>query len=439
MKKSYIQHSKNKELSQNSYLKTIKVLNKKSGEINSLNFDLKKHYQNLYIDLIQNSIHITEHSKKNNLDTVLFLTFTLNTQFHQFKKNNNNKYIHNKNYEDKTINEGYQELNQTFRNIYKELKKVRSNRDNIEYQFIKVFEQHKSFTPHLHCLLFVNSEDLENTIKVIENKINQTSKEILSDTKIRYNTDIKKNKNNTIGRTEIEIMEDSSKGVGYISKYIKKQFTDNPYLLDGWKKINKIRLVTTSYNPIPKFIYKKVNKYIDKSVKEEYRNENKNLLNYIIENTKVVYFEDKKKNIKYDNGKKDNVFYVVVEKTTKEKILKLDYEEQYQEYETYKTITKDKYKRFDYLISVLNEEDKKYFLSNYLDIDLITYSKDYDYLSIEDYIILNGINEILEDLESYIQMKDTRIKYKTIDNITIVKNGEVVYDKSDFEVMYDLT
>ena len=62
---------------------------------------------------------------------------------------------------------------------------------------------------------------------------------------------------------QIEILQDSQKAVGYISKYIKKQFTskkdgdnkedcnNNIYLLDGWKRKHKINLVLTSRTHVP--------------------------------------------------------------------------------------------------------------------------------------------------------------------------------------------
>lgn len=80
--------------------------------------------------------------------------------------------------------------------------------------------------------------------------------------KYLINSIYSKNKDNDIGRCEIEILQDSKKAVGYVSKYIKKQFKsdDIEYIheLDSWKRKNKINLILTSRTPVPKYIYKHI-------------------------------------------------------------------------------------------------------------------------------------------------------------------------------------
>ena len=91
---------------------------------------------------------------------------------------------------------------------------------------------------------------------------------VVNQNKYLINSNYHKNKQNDVGICQIEILQDTKKAVGYISKYIKKQFSSNNlddiYLLDGWKREHKIKLVLTSRTPVPKYIYDQIFRRLDK-------------------------------------------------------------------------------------------------------------------------------------------------------------------------------
>ena len=203
---------------------------------------------------------------------------------------------------------------------------------------------HKSLTPHLHMILYIPKEHLEYVINIIKRKIKCTDEKRIISSFIRnnkvvhrnkyiINTNYQKNKDNDIGMCQIEILQDSKKAVGYISKYIKKQFTskkncdnkvdcnNNIYLLDGWKRKHKIKLVLTSRTPVPKYIYDQIFRKLDKEEKEKFND----LFCDIQDSTRINIENQNSNKIKTRKALKEEIFEAYITKST-EKVTKKDLE-----------------------------------------------------------------------------------------------------------------
>ena len=338
--------SQTKEIRQKFFLSDKKLLHLKTGEIQDLDYSLEKEYKIRYLDLISKSIYFQNVMQEKYQDDfiALFITFTANTQYHKYKKVTNTKATFNPRYQGYTINETYKLLNSVKRAILKELSKDDKERIIVDNYYTQVIEMHKSLTPHLHMILYIPKEHLEYVINIIKRKIKCTDEKRIISSFIRnnkvvhrnkyiINTNYQKNKDNDIGMCQIEILQDSQKAVGYISKYIKKQFTskkdsdnkedcnNNIYLLDGWKRKHKIKLVLTSRTPIPKYIYDQIFRKLDKEEKEKF-----NDLFCDIQNSTKINIENQNSNkIKTRKAIKEELFEAYITKST-ETVTKKDLE-----------------------------------------------------------------------------------------------------------------
>jgi hypothetical protein len=307
--KYYINSSKVKEKKQNEYRKRFIARNPITGEILN-DYTVKGEFEKKKRDVKSKSYHFQNEAIEENFHAIA-ITGTLNSKYHKenlFKENG--------------INEGYKVLHKTLvTEIIRELAKVRSNRDIIDKRYIRVIEPHKSLIPHLHGLIYAKPEDIEEIIRVIENKVKcGNNKKWENERTLILNENAKKN-NGKIGRVQIDILKnDTVSTSNYILKYLSKNLNDNDsYLLDGWYRANKIRLVTTSKIPLTKAIYSKLYYCIDKEVREELIKENKNILDYMIDNTRVIYIEDNKEIIKHNPN--NNPKYIV--NVVKETVIKM--------------------------------------------------------------------------------------------------------------------
>ena len=338
--------SQNKEQKQKDFMSDKKLLNTKTGEMKDMNYCLIKDYRIRYLDLIGKSIYFQNIMQEKYKDdfTALFITLTANTQYHKYKSVTNTKATFNPRYQGYTINETYKLLNNVKRTILKELSKADKERIIVDNYYTQVIEMHKSLTPHLHMILYIPKEHLEYVINIIKRKIKCTDEKRIISSFIRnnkvvhrnkyiINTNYQKNKDNDIGMCQIEILQDSKKAVGYISKYIKKQFTikkncdkkadcnNNIYLLDGWKRKHKIKLVLTSRTHVPKYIYDQIFRKLDKEEKEKF-----NDLFCDIQNSTRINIENQNSNkIKTRKALKEEIFEAYITKST-ETVTKKDLE-----------------------------------------------------------------------------------------------------------------
>lgn len=337
--------SQKKEQKQKDFMSDKKLLNTKTGEMKDMNYCLIKDYRIRYLDLIGKSIYFQNIMQEKYKDdfTALFITLTANTQYHKYKTVTNTKATFNPRYQGYIINETYKLLNNVKRTILKELSKADKERIIVDNYYTQVIEMHKSLTPHLHMILYIPKEHLEYVINIIKRKIKCTDEKRIISSFIRnnkvvhrnkyiINTNYQKNKDNDIGMCQIEILQDSKKAVGYISKYIKKQFTNkkncdkkedcnNIYLLDGWKRKHKIKLVLTSRTHVPKYIYDQIFRKLDKEEKEKF-----NDLFCDIQNSTRINIENQNSNkIKTRKALKEEIFEAYITKST-ETVTKKDLE-----------------------------------------------------------------------------------------------------------------
>jgi len=255
----YYLHSIKQEENTKNYLKYKAVKNIKTNQVHKLSYDFETAQRKAKNETLQKIIHIEKLAKDSGLKP-LFLTFTLPSKYHPFISTGTNKenriYIDiNKNFLYRTIDNaiqaGYQQLNYLFRAFYRQIKRY-ENGNLIKY--IKVYEPHSSLQVHLHTLFFIHPDDMSKIILYFQKFI----------------------KKYDIGKTDFQtnIVSNINKVGSYISKYIYKNATnDNDKyfvrFLDGWKKVNKIRMVSTSQVNINMFLYKKLYTSLPKELKKE--------------------------------------------------------------------------------------------------------------------------------------------------------------------------
>ncbi|MFX4234735.1 replication endonuclease [Aliarcobacter butzleri] len=232
----YIEHSKEKENKQAKYKAKLETFNNVTGEFKSLNHNPLHVSRDNYLWFTYNQKLLEEQIISNAEFATLFITLTLPSTFHKYSTTN--KKLNPLFKEENTINEGYKLLNSSFREVYKNF---RVNRRFEKIYFSKVIEPHKSFTCHLHAILYVKIEFIENLKNHIKNVV----------------------KKNQLGRYEIEDIKDITRGTSYLLKYVQK--TTNPsndedfHFFNGWKKWNKIRVFTCSIVGLERFLFKKIN------------------------------------------------------------------------------------------------------------------------------------------------------------------------------------
>ncbi len=200
----------------------------------------------------------------------VFITFTLPSEYHKYKKIGNNL-IENENYKGgnyiDNIESGLKRLNEIHDYFYKLLKKyvaryIKKNPindfENIqEIGFIKILEPHKNLQGHLHSLFYIDKEFLEIldnvynlTIKKFE--LIQTKKEILKNAKSstylnkylikttrsdeRFYNEYKRYFSNTRLFTSSNYKYTSQEKIDIIYKYLSK---NRPNLIKNYKKSNK--------------------------------------------------------------------------------------------------------------------------------------------------------------------------------------------------------
>lgn len=282
-KKKLIEHNKEIDKKQREYLSELRIRNINNGNLFEIKHQPLLKLKDDFLNFINRSKIVENRAKEQN-QVGIFITLTLLSMYHKYMKDkkNKNKIIKNKGYRGFTIHDGYKvlidmivELQHHFYN--KETKEL------INLDFVKVIEPHKTLTPHLHGIIYVDREHLEAFKEHIKKILGNIKLEIKSDTKILYTN------NKNMGRCEIEVLRDTTRATSYLLKYISKnakfEYENDDYnLYIGWKKKNKIRTFTTSKVSIPRYIYsvayKKANQYLNK----ELLNDNYNMLQLVEDN-----------------------------------------------------------------------------------------------------------------------------------------------------------
>jgi hypothetical protein len=185
--------------------------------------------------MVFNSISLNERYSYNEQYHAIFLTLTLSSQFHKYKKVGDTFVLNKKFAKGNTINLGYKVLNEAFKDIYKNF---RVKRDFIKVNYFKVFEPHKNYTPHLHSLIYIPKEYLSQFLAFLERKI-------------------KSNKN--LGKQyKIEVIRDIERASSYLIKYVNKGFSSENKDFLGWRKKEKIRAFSCSKTYLNREYFKKI-------------------------------------------------------------------------------------------------------------------------------------------------------------------------------------
>jgi len=264
------------EKKQTNYTKNLQNLkNIKTGQVIIINYNYDSK-QKAYVKTIEQKVNALVSLSKTEELVPLFLTLTLPSKFHPYKtskkgiKNKNHAYKY-ENIED-SITEGYQELRDIYRSFYKRVKNYSKN-----IYYIKVVEPHKSLTPHMHVILFIEPKQLEIT-KQLFYKV------------------CKEHKLKRVEFDESLLTDDINNAVGYIMKYILKTLNSkDEYFkrwLDGWRKKHRIRGCEMSNLPLSIEVYKKLYyslpKELKESIQKEIEEKNQSFFEYFIRNTTVT-------------------------------------------------------------------------------------------------------------------------------------------------------
>ncbi|WP_323588586.1 replication endonuclease [Aliarcobacter butzleri] len=245
--KNYYQISIEKEQKQKGYLKSLKVLNRTTNEFLDLDYDFEKKYKE-YSRITQQRISTIEQMAIDKEYVSLFITLTLPSNYHPFKSiSYKGERLYTKRNDEfafdsvnEAIKSGYQFLNEIYKTFYKRVK----NFTKQELFYIKTIEAHTTLIPHLHCLLFFPIEHYD-AIKGVYNRVIDYYKLQRADME------------------EVSIKDNINCASRYILKYIVKTLNDGSdyfeaRVLDGWKRANKIRLLSNSQIPLNLEIYKKI-------------------------------------------------------------------------------------------------------------------------------------------------------------------------------------
>lgn len=260
-KSFYINKSKKIESKVKDFKSKIKILNKVTNEQISLKHDYMQVSKDNYLWFVYNQKLLEEKMIHDGGYVALFLTLTLNSSYHS---HSHNKRKANPLYQyENTIKKGYELLNQSFREIYKNFK-VKRKLEKIYYS--RAIEPHKNLTPHLHSIIYVKSE----YVAILKNHI----KNIVS--------------KNQLGIYEIDVIKDISRSTSYLLKYINKNTNpkneENYHFFNGWKKTNKIRIFTISNLGLERYLFSKINHHTQLSK----RLENKNPISHILQNCNIL-------------------------------------------------------------------------------------------------------------------------------------------------------
>ena len=281
----YKKASKTIEFKQFMYVQNILFSNTQKNEAYKLEHDILQKSKDTYLYFFYTQKLLEEKYSNSNDYMAIFLTLTCPSRFHKYSSITQKA---NPNFDkDTTINEAYQLLNSSFREIYKDFK-VNRKFEKIEYS--KVIEPHKNLTPHLHAILYVKKDFVKNLVHHIQNII----------------------KKNEIVEHKIKVIKDTSRSCAYLLKYIQKttnpQDEDTFHFFNGWKKVNKIRVFTSSASILNRAIYKKINSVtkLSKNLKD------KNAIENVLEN---CYIKTKQTNIEIN----ENDEYIEVSQKKKAK------------------------------------------------------------------------------------------------------------------------
>jgi len=245
MKEEFIKFSKMNEEKTVRYLDRLLFYNRIGYLYYKVTYTLKQAYAREYSYIVSVCDYINKQAIAEGYIPV-FVTLTLPSRFHP-TSTRSGKRTFNPNFEfslDEYIKKGYEALYYAFRVIMKNL--TRGNKQKgIKLPYFRVVEMHKDFTPHFHIVFFIPRDEYVEKMTYLYTTIAELIAE------------------GYLGEQyKIEELKDITKGARYVQKYLRKAYLsedeEDIYLLDGWRKLNKIRMFTHSQTYLKKADFIKI-------------------------------------------------------------------------------------------------------------------------------------------------------------------------------------
>jgi len=264
----YYHLSLKKEQNQQTFFKRMSVVNQGSGEVIQINHSFENEYKK-YTKSIEQKVYALEQVAKNKSLKPIFITLTLPSEYHPFISvvtGSKRRYVtKNKafafNSIEEAIKRGYDYLQHVYRTFYKRVK----NTAKKDLLYIKVVEAHNTLIPHFHILFYIKKENIKIIRTIFDNivsefELNQTDFEIITD--------------NTIQSDNNPVKTGVNRASKYIMKYITKQLKKGSdyytaRLLDGWKRANRIRIITMSNLPLSLTDFRAIYHGMEENIKEQ--------------------------------------------------------------------------------------------------------------------------------------------------------------------------
>ena len=287
---SFYKTSLEKEQKQQSFFNNFGFLDYRTGQVYQMSHNFENEYKK-YTKSIEQKIYTIEAIARKKELVPIFMTLTLPSAFHPFRSINykKNRLYTNLNPDfafkdiDTAIKAGYEYLNHAYRTFYKRVKNKLS-----DLMYIKVVEAHKTMIPHFHILFFIPKSENKILFQEFAKIVNEFE---LNQSDFSQTNELEENLNDCNYKTGV------NRAAKYVMKYITKNIKDSSDIyfarvLDGWKRIYKIRMITTSNLPLTLAEYRTIYHTLDSKIKEallkEARDKNINLFYLILESLAKV-------------------------------------------------------------------------------------------------------------------------------------------------------
>ena len=309
LKSIFKNYSIKQQAKQDQFIGNLEILDTTTNKVFTPKNDLKVKIKNDYMFKIFTTININNKMVEDGNKQGIFITLTLPSKYHNLSNI-------------EIIKEGYNQLNQTFRQIYHNFN---IDSKKLSVKFIKIIENHKSMIPHLHAILYIDKQYLNHFHNHLNNILAPVNLVKIGNTKFKSNKSYRGN----IGRLEYELIKDVNKCSAYLLKYVNKSLKcddlDYYHLMNGWRTYNNIRNFTFSSGmAIPRYIFDKVSKTLKLEMGKDYQKGDNilEIIEQLIDIHQIIY--DENNNTKYNNKVSVKSLYNVL--IVKEKIVKYYYE-----------------------------------------------------------------------------------------------------------------
>jgi len=234
------------------HYKKKNIENEDTGLVSEIKYNFIDSKKDDFSDILRRTDCLVNEINSSNKDLMtFFITLNLPDKYHPFIQDDNNEYIENINYNSGlTINAGYKRLNTMMRKIQKDMRVCEYPLyKKHTFKFVKVIEHNEYFIPYLHSVIFVEQEYVEQFKRHLMFVFGLNVEDVEEGIEIASGKYVY-GPNEYIGISELEEFKDVGYAVEILLKDIRKTFNlgseFDKYLLDGWKKMNKIRNFTMS-------------------------------------------------------------------------------------------------------------------------------------------------------------------------------------------------